>query len=159
MMLRIAWRSLATKPARAAVLVAGFGLGIAVMAELLGVGAVMLDQSRSPALRGGGDVLVTGPFGTVSSARFVMSSLLGGSDLSGRIVAASPSRRAHLYVLANDGPIAVTARAGIPSLEKALGDPEVAGVPEWVDAPSDARWAHPDAADVLRAMDRFHPIP
>ena len=60
MMLRIAWRSLATRPVRAAVLAAGFGFGISVMAELLGVGHVMLEQARTPALQGGGDVNADG---------------------------------------------------------------------------------------------------
>jgi len=31
----------------------GFGLGVSVMATLLGVGEVVLDQARSPALSGG----------------------------------------------------------------------------------------------------------
>ena len=46
MMLRVAWRSLMTRPVRAAVLAAGFGFGIAVMAALLGVGQVILEQAR-----------------------------------------------------------------------------------------------------------------
>ena len=49
--------------------------------------------------------------------------------------------------------------AGIPSLERALGDAEVSGVASWVDAPSDAAWTSPDPAAVLRAIDRFRPVP
>ena len=52
MMLRVAWRSLMTRPVRTAVLAAGFGFGVAVMAELLGVGHVILEQARSPELNG-----------------------------------------------------------------------------------------------------------
>ena len=75
MMLRVAWRSLMTRPIRAAVLAAGFGFGIAVMVELLGVGQVILQQSHAPALAGGGDLVVSGPFGPVSTARYVISTL------------------------------------------------------------------------------------
>lgn len=159
MMLRIAWRSLATRPVRAAVLAAGFGFGIAVMAELLGVGHVMLEQAHAPALRGGGHLVVSGPFGAVQSARFVMSSVLGVRDLSDRIAVVSPSKHEQLFLMSARGPVAVAGRGGVPSLEKAIGDPEVSGIAAWVDAPADAVWLQPSAGDVLRAMDRFHPIP
>jgi len=69
MMFRVAWRSLMTRPVRAAVLAAGFGFGIAVMAELLGVGQVILEQAHTRALGGGGDLIMYGPFGSVPSAR------------------------------------------------------------------------------------------
>ena len=49
MIIRLAVRSLATRPLRSAVLATGFGLGIGVMASLLGVGEVILEQARSPA--------------------------------------------------------------------------------------------------------------
>ena len=52
MILRLALRSLATRPVRTAVLACGFGFGIAVMAALLGVGDVILEQAHSPALAG-----------------------------------------------------------------------------------------------------------
>lgn len=159
MMLRIAWRSLATRPVRAAVLAAGFGFGIAVMAELLGVGHVMLEQARAPALQGGGDLVVFGAFGSVDSARFVMSSVLAAPKLKGRVTAVSPSKDARLFLLTPRGPITVSAHGGIPSLERAVADPEVSSIAAWTDAPGDLEWSRPAAGDVLRAMDRFHPIP
>ena len=76
MILRLAVRSLTLRPLRTAVLAIGFGLAIAVMAELLGVGEVILEQAHAPALAGGGDIAVTGVFGPLESARFVMSSVL-----------------------------------------------------------------------------------
>ena len=158
MMLRIAWRSLLTRPVRAAVLAGGFGFGIAVMAELLGVGHVILEQAHAPALEGGGDLVIYGTVGSVQSARFVMSSILRTPDLAHRIAAVSPSKTARLYLTTPGGPIPVLARGGIPSMEKAVGDPEVSTIPSWADVPGDARWSRPDAGDVLRAMDRFHPI-
>jgi hypothetical protein len=160
--LRLAYRSLATRPVRTLLLACGFGLGIAVMAILLGIGAVILDQARSPALMGGGDVVIAGALGGVENARFVLSSVLGAPDLRARVVAASPSTRAMLYVMTPGKAWPVAARGGVPSLERAIGDPETTGVPGWVDTPADRAWAAPDSAGVLRAMDRFHvqpPVP
>src|SRR5262249_5266362 len=57
------------------------------------------------------------------------------------------------------GATPIRARGGIPSLERALKDPETSGVSSWVDTPEDREWTSPDAEAVLRSMDRFHPIP
>jgi hypothetical protein len=159
MMFRLACRSLMTRPIRAAVLAAGFGFGIAVMAELLGVGHVILEQARSPTLNGGGDLVVRGPFGSVPSARFVTSSVLGASDLADRVAVASPARHSRVFLMTPNGPVAVSATGGIPSLERALGELEISGIKSWTDAPGDERWSRPESGDVLRAMDRFHAIP
>src|SRR5207244_1666785 len=132
MMLRVAWRSLSARPVRAAVLAAGFGFGIAVMAELLGVGHVILEQAHAPALFGGGDLVVTGAFGSVPSARFVISSVIGAPDVSARVAVASPSTQTRLFLMSAQGPIAVAVTGGIPSVEKALRDPEVSPVSQWV---------------------------
>jgi hypothetical protein len=156
---RIAVRSLATRPLRTAVLAAGFGLGIAVMAELLGVGDVILEQAHAPALRGGGDVVVTGPFGSLENARFVVANVIRSRELAPRVAATSPARRGTLYLIKDGTPLAISVRGGVPSLERAIGDPEIAGATEWVDAPGDRRWTMADQSDILRAMDRFHPVP
>ena len=100
MIIRLAMRSLAVRPIRTAVLACGFGLGIAVMAALLGVGDVILEQARSPELAGGGDMVVSGVFGTIDNAPFVLSSVRGLAP------AASPSRRATVYLLKNGGVLA-----------------------------------------------------
>ncbi len=115
MMLRVAWRSLMTRPIRAAVLAAGFGFGIAVMVALLGVGQVILEQAHAPALDGGGDLVVSGPFGPVSSARFVISTLQRTSEIAGRISAISPTRRARLYLITPEKAVPITATGGVPS--------------------------------------------
>ncbi len=159
MMGRVAWRSLMTRPIRAAVLAAGFGFGIAVMVELLGVGHVILEQAHAPALAGGGDLVVSGPFGPVSSARYVVSALERASGVAGRVKTMSPTRREKLFLITPEKAIAISVTGGVPSLEKAIGDPEVAAATAWVDAPGDHQWAHPSRAEVLRALDRFHPIP
>jgi len=143
------------------VLVCGFGLGIAVMAALLGVGDVILEQARSPQLLGGGDVVVSGAFGSIDEARFVLSALRGMRQESGRpwVTAASPSTRASVYLIGSEGPMPVVARGGVPSLEKTIGDPEAASIAGWVDTPGDARWSTLDAGELLRSLDRFHQAP
>jgi hypothetical protein len=157
-MLRVAWRSLLTRPLRAIVLAGGFGFGIGVMAALLGVGQVILEQAHAPALQGGGDLTIGGLFGSVESARYVMTTVLGSGELGRRIAVVSPSKKARLFLLTRKGPVAISARGGVPSLEKSVGDPEVLAATGWLDAPSDARWSTPAPGDVLRSLDRFHPI-
>ena len=140
-------------------LAGGFGFGVAVMAALLGVGDVILEQSRSPALRGGGDLVVVGRAGDVTSARYLLSSVIGAPPLGPRVAAVSPTQRRPLFLVEGDRVTRLRGRGGIPSLEQALGDPEVARVGAWTDAPADRAWTAPDAGELLRAMDRFHPIP
>jgi hypothetical protein len=137
----------------------GFGFGIGVMAGLLGIGEVIVEQARSPALEGGGDVVVSGMSGEVKSARFVMTSVLGAPPLGTEIRAVSPGTDVRLYLVDGDDIVPVDAKGGIPSLERKLGDPETSSIEAWTDAPGDRRWSDPDPGDVLRAMDRFHPIP
>jgi hypothetical protein len=159
MIFRLALRSLATRPVRTTVLACGFGFGIAIMAALLGVGQVILEQAHSPALAGGGEVVIGGRFGSLDSARFLMSSVLGSPDFARRARVVSPSKSATMYLIKNDTTIPVSVRGGIPSLEHALGDPEVTGVTDWTDTDGDRAWAHPAPGDTLRLIDRFHPIP
>jgi hypothetical protein len=159
MILRLAVRSLLTHPIRTLVLACGFGLGVGVMATLLGVGEVILDQARSPAVSGGGDVVVASSTGELPSARWILSSGLRGAGLEERVRAASPSRRAMLFLVKKDGVLPIRAQGGIPSLEHAIGDAETAGVAAWADAEGDAAWSSPDPAAALMALDRFHPIP
>jgi len=156
---RLAIRSLAMRPLRTAVLAIGFGLAIAVMAELVGVGEVILEQAHSPALAGGGDLLVTTPVGVLESGRFVLAHVLGSDRLRPRVRAASPARRSTLYLMTGGDPIPVSVRGGIPDREAAVGDPEIANRPEWRNTAADAEWASPQPGALLRAMDRFHALP
>ncbi len=159
MILKLAWKTLIAHPVRTAMLGVGFGLGVAVMATLLGVGEVVLDQARAPALAGGGDLVVTSTSGPVTSARFVLSALKNADPSNGSRIFASPHRRADLFLVRNGAVIPVLGRSGIPSLERALGDPETSSVVAWTDSEADSAWTKLDAGSVLRAMDRFHPIP
>ena len=173
MILTMAWKSLAAHPVRTVVLGVGFGLGVSVMATLLGVGQVVLQQAKAPALAGGGDLLVTGTTGALTSARFVLGRIQemastpagegpesgAGRDRPAARIVASPRRRSELFLVGRDGVVPVGASGGIPTLERALGDPETARIAGWEDSPADAAWASPDPGAVLRAMDRFHPVP
>jgi hypothetical protein len=161
MIVRLACRSLAVRPVRTAVLACGFGLGIAVMAALLGVGDVILEQARSPNLQGGGDMVVSNAFGSVDDALFVLSALRGLRQDSGRpwTTAASPSLRTSVYLIGSEGATPVVARGGVPSLERSVGDPEAADIAAWTDAPGDARWSTLDGGGLLRSLDRFHQRP
>ena len=158
-MITLALRALSAHKLRSAVLAGGFGLGVSVIANLLGIGAVMLEQAGAPALGGGGDLVVAGTVGRVSSARFLLGSVLDRPAFADRVAAAAPSARRSLYLVRNGRTVPVRARGGVPSLGRALGDDETSGVAGWTDAPGDRAWTAPDAGDVLRAMDRFHPIP
>ena len=160
MTFRLALRSFAAQPVRTLVLAGGFGVGIASMAGLLGVGEVILEQSRSPALSGGGHVAISGVSGTLHSARHLTSSLLRREPFADETLSASPTKTSRLYLVRADGTRrAVTATGGIPSLERALGDPETSSMQGWHDNESDQAWADPQPGELLRSLDRFHPIP
>jgi hypothetical protein len=155
---RLAVRSLTAHPVRSAVLAAGFGAGVAVMAILLGVAEVVLSQAQAPALVGGGDVVIH--LEPAVPARMVMSGTLQSDQLRGRIRAASPTHNASIYLVrADHSTVRVDAHGGIPSLEQTMGDPEVTGRRDWQNSSEDVSWTHTSPAAVLRQIDRFHPIP
>jgi hypothetical protein len=154
---RLALRSLTAHPVRSAVLAAGFGVGVAVMAILLGVAEIVLTQARSPELVGGGDVVIH--LEPSVPARMVTSGALQSDQLRNRIRAAGPSHTAVLYLIRDDHTVRVAAHGGIPSIEKAMGDPEVASNRQWQDTPEDLAWTQTSPEVVLREIDRFHEIP
>ena len=131
MIFTLALRSLCARPVRSLVLAGGFGLGVAVMAALLGIGAVILEQARAPDLVGGGDVVISGASGRVPNVRFILSSVLANGPLAPRVAAASPARQARLYLIDERGMAAVDARGVIPSLERRLGAREIASTDGW----------------------------
>jgi hypothetical protein len=154
---RLAFRSLTAHPVRSAVLAAGFGIGVAVMAILLGVAGIVLEQAQAPALAGGGDVLIR--LSLPVPARLVLSGTLQSDTLRPRIRAAAASHPTDLYLLHNGIATRVAARGGIPSLERALDDPETASVTAWRDTAADTAWTQAPPDMVLRMLDRFHGIP
>ncbi len=154
---RLAVRSLTAHPVRSAVLAAGFGAGVAVMAILLGVADVVLMQARSSDLVGGGDVVIH--LEPSVPARMVMSGTLQSNQLRNRVRLAGPSHTAALYLVKETGTVRVDAHGGIPSVAQAMGDPEVALNREWRDTPEDVAWTQATPEVVLRQIDRFHEVP
>ena len=137
------------------------------MATLLGVGEVILDQARSPAVSGGGDVVIASSTGDLPSARWILSSALRRGGLARARGGSLPSRRATLYLVSHrsrpDGSAGfaclIRAHGGIPTLERAIGDPERLRSRHGPMPLSDAPWSSPDPGAALAALDRFHPIP
>jgi hypothetical protein len=154
---RLAVRSLTAHPVRSGVLAAGFGIGVAVMAILLGVAQIVLEQSRAPALVGGGDVLIR--LSEQVPGRLVLSGGLQSDALRSRIRAAAPTHTSTLFLLRDGRATRVRARGGIPSLERALGDEETSGIADWRDSAADVEWTENSPDKMLRSIDRFHPIP
>jgi hypothetical protein len=155
---RLAVRTLAAHPVRSLVLATGFGAGVAVMAILLGVAEVVLDQAISPALVGGGDVLVRLSPNVPASA--IMAGALEAPEVRARVAVVSPWHRSRLYLVREgQSPVPVDVRGGIPSRERALGDNETTQVPAWQDLPGDRAWTQLSPETALREIDRFHRIP
>ena len=154
---RLALRSLTAHPVRSAVLAAGFGVGVSVMAILLGVAGIVLEQAQSPALVGGGDVNIR--LSLSVPARVVLSGTLQSDALRPRVRAAAASHTTDLFLLHNGKATRVAARGGIPSVERELGDPEVADMAAWRDTAADAAWTRQSPEAVLRQIDRFHGAP
>ncbi len=154
---RLALRSLTAHPVRSAVLAAGFGVGVAVMAILLGVAAIVLEQAQSPALVGGGDVNIR--LSLSVPARVVLSGTLQADALRTRVRAAAASHTTDLFLIHNGKATRVAARGGIPSVEQELGDPEVTDVATWKDTARDSEWTQQSPEIVLRQIDRFHGDP
>ena len=158
MIVTVALRSLASRPIRTLVLVAGFGLGVGVMVTLLGVGDVILQQARAPALAGGGDVVIGSTSGRLANAPFLLYTLRPGGTFTG-VRALAPSARETMYLRHDGRAVAIGVRGGIPSAERALHDRETSDVPGWTDSGADRAWLVADPAAVLRSIDRFHDIP
>jgi hypothetical protein len=154
---RLAFRSLTAHPVRSAVLAAGFGVGVGVMAILLGVAGIVLEQAQAPALVGGGDVTIRLSLNV--PARLVLSGTLQSDALRPRVRAAAASHTTDLFLLHDGRATRVAARGGIPSAEREFGDPETRDADAWVDTAADAAWTRQPPDVVLRQIDRFHGVP
>jgi hypothetical protein len=154
---RLALRSLTAHPVRSAVLAAGFGVGVAVMAILLGVAEIVLDQAQSPALVGGGDVVIE--LAQQVPARLLLSGTLQSEALRPRVRMAMPTQHMPLFLVRDGKTSQIYARGGIPSLERAIGDPETKDEPRWRDTPDDVAWTTDTPDKVMRLIDRFHAVP
>ena len=154
---RLAIRSLTAHPVRSIVLAAGFGAGVGVMAILLGVADVVLEQSTAPELAGGGDVVIA--LAPQVPARLVLSGILQADAVRSRIRTASPLDRRRVYLVKGGRTLELRAQGEIPSLQRELGDATTAGTDAWTDTAADVDWTNNSPEAILRSIDRFHPIP
>lgn len=169
----VARRALLDRPWRSALLLLGYGAGVAIMIALLSVGDALLLQARDRNLVAGGDVVVlpegidpavikvdgvTGLFLTIPNARFVVRDVIGGPRFHAAVIAAAPQLAARLlYVRSRGRVVAATASAGIPSLDRgAHAARAVAGA---ADSPADRAWLDPSAASLADRLDHFHAAP
>ncbi|HYM70301.1 MAG TPA: hypothetical protein VEZ44_11945 [bacterium] len=166
----LAWRSLADRPGRAALLLLGYAAGVGVMISLLSVGEALLAQARDPNLAAGGDLVMlprgvdpavlkvngaTALYFSIPHAAFVVRDLLSGPRFTSAVAAAAPEIQGRpLYVRVHGHTTLASASAGVPSLDQQVGIPQA--VPGGTDSPSDRRWLDPTSDALYNALGRFH---
>lgn len=174
MILRLAAAEIRNRPGRAAFLLAGYALGVAVMVVLLAVGEAMLRQARDKELVGGGDVVLvpagvstemlkSGGIGSlfvgIDHARFIHRNLLESPrarDEHG-IAAASPIiDGAQVEVLARGRRYKAISTGEIPSRAQRAGARPGLVAGRWEDSETDRRWVAPAQSGLLREIDHFH---
>ena len=168
----LARRNLADRPWRSAMLLFGYGLGVAVMVVLLSVGEALLTQARDERLVGGGQITVLpegidvevmktgglgGMFFSIDHARFIQLQLLESPRLAGQLAAVAPQiERKLLYLRTGGAEHAVRATGDIPSRTAAVGGaPELASG-DWTDDDFDRRWRLPTRGELNDDIDHFH---
>lgn len=171
----LAFRHLIVRPVRAAVLLAGFALGVAVMIVLLSVGDAMRDQSRDTTLVGGGQLTalpegidieamrtggLTGMFFGIDGARYVTRELLGGPRDRTMVQGVAPEiTQKLLQVVVRDSVWSVRAAGDIPSRASASGTALRLVAGRWEDTPADSAWMAPSRQAFYDEIDRFHAPP
>lgn len=174
MILRLAAAEIRNRPGRAAFLLAGYALGVAVMVVLLAVGEAMLRQARDKELVGGGDVtlvpagvstemLKSGGIGSlfvgIDHARFIHRNLLESPRAKAEhgIAAASPIvDGAQVEVFAGGRRLKAIATGEIPSRARAAGARAGLVAGRWDDTEADRLWTAPTQDELLREIDHFH---
>jgi len=166
----LAWRSLADRPGRAALLLLGYGVGVGVMISLLSVGEALLAEARDPNLAAGGDLVllprgvdpavlrvngVTGLYFSIPHAAFAVREVLSGPRFAPAITTAAPEIQGRqVYVRVRGQTTLAIAAAGVPSLDQAVGVPQA--VRGASDSASDRAWLDPTSDTLYNGIDRFH---
>ncbi|HKX17020.1 MAG TPA: tocopherol cyclase family protein [bacterium] len=169
----VARRALLDRPWRSALLLLGYGTGVAIMIALLSVGDALLLEAQDRNLVAGGDVVVlpegidpavikvngvTGMFLTLPNAGFLVRDVLEGPRFRSDVLAAAPQISSRLlYVRAHGRVVTASASAGIPSLDRAAR--AARAVKAGTDSPADNAWLNPPRASLADALDHFHSVP
>ena len=157
-------------------LLAGYGVGVAVMIVLLSIGEALLAQARDEKLVGGGDITVLpegidvevmktgglgGMFFSIDHARFVDLQVLASPRLAPNVRAVAPQIEGKLlYLRTADGAERPVRGAGeIPSATRAVGAGPTVVEGAWGDDDGDRRWLRPTEAELLHDIDHFHVPP
>ena len=172
MIVLLALRNLAFRPWRSLFLLAGYGVGVAVMIVLLAIGEALLTQARDERLVGGGEITVLpegidvevmktgglgGLFFSIANAGFIHRQLLASPRLADVVSAVSPQIEGKLlYVRAGEREYPVRAIGEIPSATRAVGAAPELAEGAWNDDDGDRRWMNPTLAELRHDIDHFH---
>ena len=168
----LARRNIADRPWRSAMLLFGYGLGVAVMVVLLSVGEALLTQARDERLVGGGQITVLpegidvevmktgglgGMFFSIDHSRFIQLQLLESPRLAPLVAAVAPQiDRKLLYLTARGQEHAVRGTGDIPSRTSLVGGAPALASGQWVDDDHDRRWRLPTRGELNDDIDHFH---
>ncbi|MCC7054798.1 MAG: ABC transporter permease [Gemmatimonadaceae bacterium] len=170
---QLALRNLGFRKLRTLFLLAGYGLGVAVMIVLLSVGDAMIAQASDEKLVGGGDVTVLpegldvevmktggvgGLFFSIANARFLYHQLLASPRQAGNVLAVAPQVESRLlYVTLPDGrEVPVRAAGEIPDATRAVGAAPPLAAGDWRNDAGDRRWVAPTLRELRHDADHFH---
>ncbi len=173
MIWQLALRNLGFRKLRTLFLLAGYGLGVAVMIVLLSVGDAMIAQASDEKLVGGGDVTVLpegmdvevmktggvgGMFFSIANARFLYQQLLASPRYATEVRAVAPQVESKLlYVTLRSGEeVTVRAAGEIPDAGEAVGAPALLTAGTWTSDDGDRRWIAPTAEELRHDADHFH---
>ena len=173
MIWRLALRNLGFRKLRTLFLLAGYGLGVAVMIVLLSVGDAMIAQASDEKLVGGGDVTVLpegldvevmktggvgGLFFSIANARFLYQQLLASPRHAREVQAVAPQIESKLlYVTLRDGRETTVRAAGeIPAATRDVGAQAPLAAGDWVNDDGDRRWVTPTPEELRHDADHFH---
>ena len=175
MIVLLALRNLAYRPWRSVFLLAGYGVGVAVMIVLLAIGEALLSQARDERLVGGGEITVLpegidvevmktgglgGLFFSIANASFIHRQLLASPRLADVVRAVSPQIEGKLLYLRANGREHSTRAAGeIPSATRAVGAGPTLASGAWEDDDADRRWLRPTPMELRHDIDHFHMPP
>jgi hypothetical protein len=168
----LALRNLTLRKWRTAMLLVGYGLGVATMIVLLSIGEALVQQASDEKLIGGGNITVLpqgidvevmktgglgGMFFSIDHSRFIYRQLLAGPRSRGAVAAVAPQMTGKLlYLTAASRAIPVLASGEIPSLTRSVNATPRLASGAWDDGEIDRRWTSPTPLELRHEIDRFH---